>query len=182
MKRRWKVLFALGGVGLAGFLIWAFRSDPNRGVAIRFMGYETSVPGLRMADKTARFCLTNGSQRVIYCESMGGIPSCGVESKSAQGWSVEFVSRGDGSSVAGMISLPPGGTSCFALDVLSSDRPFRVTVPYSTNSVPEIYRMLLKLAAKPTPTPVIIKLKNRVSSWFHLGEEKTSVSITIQDR
>jgi hypothetical protein len=30
MKRRWKVGMALAVVGVAGFIVWAFLSDPNR--------------------------------------------------------------------------------------------------------------------------------------------------------
>ena len=42
MKRRWKVGMALAVVGLAGFLIWAFRSPPTPPLTIRFAGYLTN--------------------------------------------------------------------------------------------------------------------------------------------
>ena len=182
MSRRWKVIFALGVVGLGGFLVWAFLSEPHHDVALRFMGYKTNAALYKVVEITARFCLTNGSQRVIYCESVGGVPSCRVESKTSEGWFFERGPVGDGSSVAGIILVSPGKTTCFTLDVLSPERPLRVTMAYSTNHFPGVFRLLFGVAPKPAAPPFLVRFKNRVSSWIRRDKEDTSVSITIQER
>src|SRR5436190_21827797 len=97
MSRRWKFVIAMIALGLGGFLAWAFHFDPNRGVAIRFLGYETNrfgggAPGRPIPTNgaLARFCFTNGGPRAISYYALDGSPMLLAETKARGGAWFEF--------------------------------------------------------------------------------------------
>jgi len=195
MKRRWKVGIAFAVVGLAGFLVWAFLSDPNHGVAIRFMGYETNrIQSDRhwMTTNTsgieARFCLTNGNQGAINCGAYEGIPLFEIETKTSGEWSTPPRSRvGPIDSFKNMV-LPSAQSFCFTVPVPDLSQPLRLTLPYATNSAPPGLWgttgrdfVVVSGPRKPAANTFLARLQRRISSWLHSNQEFPSVSITIQD-
>ena len=196
MKRRWKVGIASAVVGVAGFIVWAFLSDPNRGVAIIFLGYETNeikhqtfLSRFASNGVSAHFCLTNGSDRAIVCDAFEGSPLFGVSIKTNGGWKGLGRNLGGGLTSFDNIVLSPTKSTCFSVPIPDLNQPLRVTVHYSTN-VPSFGTrgwVIASWSAFPTaPTPatnaVFTTIKSRVSSWLGWDKGPPSVSITIQER
>jgi hypothetical protein len=196
MKRRWKVGIALAVVGVAGFIVLAFLSDPHRGVAIIFLGYETNgikhqtfLSRFASNGVSAHFCLTNGSDRAIVCDAFEGSPLFGVSIKTNGGWKSLGRNLGGGLNSFQNIVLPPTKSTCFSVPVPDLSWPMRVTVHYSTNVPPLGTRgwVIASWSTFPmTPTSatnaVFATIKSRVSSWLGWDKRPPSVSITIQER
>jgi hypothetical protein len=209
MRRCWKLLTVLVVLGIAAFLVWAFRSDPNRGVAIRFLGYENGgfmrypfPPSLKDGPVTAQFCLTNGGRRAIAFDANGRgahgrrFPYFISEIKHKRDWN-------NGQSVTwrptpgpwGSYVLTPGESLCFSVHVSYPDKPLRVTIQYSLNPTNIHYvfthgwqrTKVVQGTTWGTPRPKgpvstgFAKLKERVSGWFHRKPSNPTVSITIQE-
>jgi hypothetical protein len=137
MKRRWQVGIVLALVGIAAFLVWAFRSDPTRGVAIRFLGYETNefkdvavFGGPHSNWITAHFCLTNGSRRTLVYESYDDGPISWVATKTNGGWSDESIMIGVRMDGPLKILLERAQSTRFSVTVMDAGRPLRVRVMY----------------------------------------------------
>src|SRR5881394_1382193 len=124
MERRWKVGIALAIVGLAAFLVWAFRSDPNRGVAICLLGYETNgikhqtfLSRFPSNGVSARFCLTNGSDRGIVCDAFEGSPLFHAAMRTNGGWTGLGRALGGGLNSVQNIVLSPAKSAGFSVPV-----------------------------------------------------------------
>src|SRR5689334_19812223 len=77
MNRRWKIFIAIAVVGLAGFLVWAFRSSATPPLTIHFTGYRTNIttdmPGdviLHKESVLAVFGVTNHSTHPMSVGSL----------------------------------------------------------------------------------------------------------------
>ncbi len=209
MKVRWKWIVAALAAGLAGYLGWVAVSDPTRGVAIQFLGYQNSgvmdhsfPPRVLSGEVTARFCLTNGSRRAIACNASGnsqagrGAPDFMLVTKTRGRWNnASSFYWGAAPGSWGSIVLKPGDSVCFSARDHYPDKPLRVTIAYSVNPtnvqsaftqgwrcapfIPNPWSTAAK--TKPTPTTWSARLRDRVAIWMHWNRDHPSVSITIQE-
>jgi len=76
MSRRWKVVFALAVVGLAGFLVWALLSPATPPLSIGFYGYVTNDASRPIAELPppdgsifAVFVVTNQTRHTLRAEA-----------------------------------------------------------------------------------------------------------------
>ena len=195
MSRRWKFVIALVVVGLTGFLAWAFLSDPNRGVAIRFLGYETNRFGRREpvgsipTNALARFCFTNGSHRAISYYALDRSPMFLAETKARGGAWLEFPRTVVYAAYTRFVVLQPTQSTNFSVFVPDVSQPLRVTVAFSTNVNPEAFFIgrepigsALLTPAKSGTNSFFSTFQSRVLSWLRVDQGEPSASITIQEQ
>ena len=189
MKRRWKVGLALAVVGLAGFLVWAFLSDPNRGVAIRFLSYETNgfkdvavFGGPHSNWITAHFCLTNGSRRTLVYESYDAGPVSWVATKTNGGWSDESIMIGVRMDGPLKTLLECAQSARFSVPVMDAGRPLRIRVMYRLRGDDDPSWWGTPFTPKRPGKTFFATLRSRVTRWFGREQDIDSVSITIQER
>ena len=207
MSRRWKVGIVLGVLGIAAFLVWAFRSNPVRGVQIQFLGYQNNgmmdhifPPDLISGQVTAQLCLTNGSRRAIACFARGTsqqgqrAPDFTTETMFAGHWRhASGFYWGPPPGSWGNIVLKPGESIRFSAENYQPNDPTRVTIQYSSD--PNFIQRLLTQSLTPATTNKIVvtagpgskavanstltRLQERALGWFRRKQINLSVSIII---
>ena len=182
-------------LGVAGFFVWVWRANPNRGVAIRFLGYQTNAPLPRQYWTrietnciAARFSLTNGSHHDVVCDTYERalIHARAVNIRGA--WRQNPILLPGGRASFNYIVLTTNQATEFYAPVSDFRHPLRVTLLFTTNAPSPGYGGWMKwngghppASTRPVTNSFLAPLRDRVSRWFRPDKEIPTVSITIQD-
>jgi hypothetical protein len=196
MNARWKWIAVIAVVVMVSVIRWSALADPERGITIQFVGYNTNQ--LKWdAGIEARFCLTNGSAHTIFCRTFHDKLLVGTEIVTNRERILTTYSQPtDGSPD---LVLAPGQRSFFSVPTSDVTQRLRVIVPYRTNGVwPSggytmatnnapganftSFNNVLISSRRTVATPFSLKgFKQRVKEWLLRKPAETSVSLTIQD-